>query len=334
MAACDELLAPEVESRYPALWLRAALSASIPISGFRGPEAFVALATRCESRAVEMNDDYRLAVSRWLLGMSVETSRALVREAEQQHEPYVLALATVRLALDSALDEPSSARDALQAADAIASSYNSQYVRDYALAARGAQAIVFGDLSVGARRRPAPHQQPDPGDAGTRHLASRPRRPAVSRRGCRRTPPSTPANGPRRVRSPARPMKSTSPPAFSVCFEATLIDHRPELALDDPWLAARDSVDRGDIAAARLAIASLLPAARPARPSPMPSVGLSTTTKIDWHEALRIADQHGLRPIAVDALEDLAASAAAGDSFVEALRLLAAGERPPQRDRL
>ena len=32
MAACDELLAPEVERQYPALWLRAALSASIPIN--------------------------------------------------------------------------------------------------------------------------------------------------------------------------------------------------------------------------------------------------------------------------------------------------------------
>ena len=68
MAVCDELLAPEVEHQYPELWLRAALSASIPVSSFRGPQAFVELVTRCESRAVEMNDDYRLAVSRWLLG--------------------------------------------------------------------------------------------------------------------------------------------------------------------------------------------------------------------------------------------------------------------------
>ena len=37
MAACDELLAPEVEHRYPALWLRAALSAAIPISELPRP---------------------------------------------------------------------------------------------------------------------------------------------------------------------------------------------------------------------------------------------------------------------------------------------------------
>ena len=91
MAACDELLAPDVEQRYPELWLRAALSASIPVSGFRGPQAFVELVTRCASRAVELNDDYRLAVSRWLLGMSVDTDRELVRQAEQQREPYVVA---------------------------------------------------------------------------------------------------------------------------------------------------------------------------------------------------------------------------------------------------
>ena len=108
----------------------------------------MSLVTRCASRAAELNDDYRLAVSRWLLGMSVDTDRELVRQAEQQREPYVLALTTVRLALDAALAEPATAREALQAADAIAASYDSQYIRDYALAARGEQAIVFGDLSV------------------------------------------------------------------------------------------------------------------------------------------------------------------------------------------
>ena len=36
MVVCDELLAPEVEHRYPALWLRTALSAAIPVLSFRG----------------------------------------------------------------------------------------------------------------------------------------------------------------------------------------------------------------------------------------------------------------------------------------------------------
>ena len=46
-----------------------------------------------------------------------------------------------------------------------------------------------------------------------------------------------------------------------------------------------------------------------------------------WHEALRLADQHELRLIAVDALEAVAVAAAAGDSFAEALRLFGAAER-------
>ena len=148
MAACDGCSRPTSSSGTRNCGCGPRISASVPVSGFRGPQAFVELVTRCASHAAELNDDYRLAVSRWLLGMSVDTDRELVRQAEQQREPYVLALATVRLALDAALAEPATAREALQAADAIAASYDSQYIRDYTLAARSAQAIVFGDLSV------------------------------------------------------------------------------------------------------------------------------------------------------------------------------------------
>ena len=226
-----------------------------------------------------MNDDYRLAVSRWLLGMSVDTGRVLVREAEQQHEPYVLALATVRLALDSALDEPSSAPDALEAADAISSSYNSQYIRDYALAAHGTQAIVFGDLSValdaGQRLVNSPTRAMQV--HGISHLARAACCVVTKRRSIRRW---TRRNGLRRVRYRARRKKPTSPSAFSICCEATSMEPRPELALNDPWLAARDSVDRGYVARRGRPSHRFVPAAQPAKRWPMPSVGSSTTTKI------------------------------------------------------
>jgi DNA-binding CsgD family transcriptional regulator len=46
-----------------------------------------------------------------------------------------------------------------------------------------------------------------------------------------------------------------------------------------------------------------------------------------WHDALTVAMAQGLRLIAVDALEGLAATAAGTESWVEALRLLGAAER-------
>ena len=55
--------------------------------------------------------------------------------------------------------------------------------------------------------------------------------------------------------------------------------------------------------------------------------GLVEGSEDDWHRALRLADEHGLRLIAVDALEAVATAAATGDSFTEALRLLGAADR-------
>ena len=46
-----------------------------------------------------------------------------------------------------------------------------------------------------------------------------------------------------------------------------------------------------------------------------------------WHDALRIAAEHGLRLIIVDALEGLAAAAARSESWAECLRLYGAAQR-------
>ena len=55
--------------------------------------------------------------------------------------------------------------------------------------------------------------------------------------------------------------------------------------------------------------------------------GLVHRGEDDWHEALRLSTEYGLRLIAVDALEALGEAAAAADSAAEAIRLLAAADR-------
>ncbi len=114
MPAIDILLAPDVEQRYPEAWARAAVSAAIPVLSYQGPQAFAELLTRCEAVALAIGDSYRVAITRWLLQPgSIEAGRELQTEAQRANEPYAFALATVRLAIDTTLDEPGSAREAL-----------------------------------------------------------------------------------------------------------------------------------------------------------------------------------------------------------------------------
>ena len=55
--------------------------------------------------------------------------------------------------------------------------------------------------------------------------------------------------------------------------------------------------------------------------------GAATSDDDPWHDALALALDHGLRLVAIDALEGLAIGAARSESWSECLRLLGAAER-------
>jgi predicted ATPase/class 3 adenylate cyclase len=326
MSACDQLLSPEVENRFPTLWLRAATSAAIPILSFRGPHAFTELLARCESRAIELNDHYQLALSRWLRGMSLNTTRELARQADQHHQPYALALATVRLAIDTPLDEPSSALDALHRADDMATSYDSQYIRHYAQVAHAHHGLVFGDLSVAL--------------AVGQQLLTTTTRPMqdngfwyVALAGLLLRDDNAVNVA---LDAAQRGLARQVPGAIEQVNVATYIldllrgdqrEPRPKTTIDDPWLGPRDRVDRGDLTAARSAIKSLDAGGATRQAMARAVSGLVDHSENHWRDALQLADQHGLRLIAVDALEGVAAAAAASNNFTEALQLLAAADR-------
>ena len=235
--------------------------------------------------------------------------------------------------MDSALAEPSSARVALRRPTPSPSSYDSQYIRDYALAARGAQAIVFGDLSVAL-------------DAGRRLVDSPTRAIQVhgishlTRAGllCR-DDAAVHAALDAAKRAAARQVPGATEEidvatACSVCSEATSSSVVPQLMFNDPWLAARDCIDRGDISAARSAIASLPAGGTTCEAMAHALAGLVDDNEGHWHEALRLADQHGLRLIAVDALEAVAAAAAAATASPRRSDCCGRGRTAPRRDRL
>ncbi len=149
MAAFDTLLAPTVEQQHPEHWLRAAISATIPVLGFRGPEAFGDLLTRCEARAVELDDPYGQAIARWLMNMTLATDRELIAQARASTispTPSPWPRSGWRWTPPST--NPTPPAQAMRDADVAARAYRSAYIRDIARATHGEQELVFGDLGV------------------------------------------------------------------------------------------------------------------------------------------------------------------------------------------
>jgi DNA-binding CsgD family transcriptional regulator len=91
-------------------------------------------------------------------------------------------------------------------------------------------------------------------------------------------------------------------------------------------ILCREAIDAGD---ATLAVAAVR--ARPMESPLLRAVhaAIEAAANIDedrWREALTLANDHGLRLIATDALEGLAVSAAASEAWVECLRLTASAD--------
>ena len=328
MPAIDILLAPDVEQRYPEAWARAAVSAAIPVVSFQSLQAFTQLMERCEVVALAIGDSYRVAIARWLLRQgSIEAGRELQTEAQRANEPYAFALATVRLAVDTVLDEPESAREALRDAQEVASAYPSRYIRDFATVAHALQELTFGDLAlvVDAGRELVASATRPIQDYGEWLLAvgGLLRRDALAVRAAIEVAERAVAR-----REPSSEARSDLVRYFLALLGGEPPRDRPELsAAPNDWLVARDHADRGDVEAARAVAVSLREGGGTRRAMAHAVTGLVEGSEDDWHRALRLADEHGLRLIAVDALEAIAAAAATGDSFTEALRLLGAADR-------
>jgi DNA-binding CsgD family transcriptional regulator len=102
----------------------------------------------------------------------------------------------------------------------------------------------------------------------------------------------------------------------------------PQPSAGTLWLVSREAIDAGaSNAALEFATTRADPVSRHHDGLLAAIEAAATGSEDRWHDALRIALEQGLRLVAVDAFEGLAACAAEHESWAECLRLIGAAER-------
>ena len=120
---------------------------------------------------------------------------------------------------------------------------------------------------------------------------------------------------------------STANPAPSIRAGGEAYVNQPLPTIGFLWLAGREALDAG---ATNDAVQRVRAWTRPVPHAQAVLAAIeaaATANENRWHDALKFATEHGLRLIAVDALEGLAINAASVHSWAESLRLLGAAQR-------
>jgi predicted ATPase/class 3 adenylate cyclase/DNA-binding CsgD family transcriptional regulator len=332
----ERLLAPGAQAAHPERWLAAAIPASVPMAAHLGLPVFHDVLARCEAIAIELGLPFRLAVTRWLRDMNIDTGAAMIAAAAESDDPsarYVTVLGTVRRAIDCPVHAPDEAAEALGDAVRAADSYPSAYLRNYAVAARGVHGLLFGDpqetIRCGQRMRD--DRSLAIRDWGKLFLvlgglfAANPEaiESAISAadRDAERGMPHAST-----IRDYAQALLHTlaDPPRPVAVPRIDTFPHNDRYPI---LISGRVALVSGDEDGARATTevgGTASPGTEAARQI---TLGLLDDDEHAWHEALRIAGRHGYRSMAVDALEGVAVAAARADSSTEALRLLGAADR-------
>jgi predicted ATPase/class 3 adenylate cyclase len=331
VAAAQRLLTDESAEAYGELWLRAAGATSFRYDT-RSFDELQAFAARMEEVATRLDDEYHVALARFHRSEDAHDALVLRELATARGESYVAATAAVMYAQTVAYDDPLAAIGPLDEAEQVAASVGSRIPREYACRTRGRIARDIGNLDQSmelARALTTSRSQLIVengvsllGEVGLLVRDDDALRDAIDV--AERFHRGGVADGEALDR--ARHRLATLEGVAASRVDPALGGVRP-MSPGTRWLICREALDAGrpDVALRGVEALSLTtPNTRAVR---VAIEAAATTDEHRWHEALHAAADHGLRLIAVDALEALAVAAGEDDSHVDCLRIAAAATR-------
>jgi predicted ATPase/DNA-binding CsgD family transcriptional regulator len=333
LTAVDRLLLEEYAERLPVPWTAAAAAVAVLVGTARSwPDAFELL-RRGRAVADKVGDDYFVAVCDMLLDFTAENCDRVRRLARERGERYVECFATMAQAEVAVEADPLAASAMLDNANFRAAARESRYLRDYADRTAGRASLQLGDLDrcleLAHRLCSSPSLLMAEsatlllGAAGllARDESAVGAAVAVATERLSKVP-GTQASAEAAVHR--RALLAGCEPRVDPDIAPETIDR---LSAYTAMLLCREAVDAGE---ASLAV----DAARswgldtPLGQAIRASIEATATQDEDrWQAASTIAAEHGLRIVAVDALEGLSAVAATSESWAECLRLAAAAAR-------
>ena len=329
MPAVDRLLTEDNAARFGPEWIAAALPGSVLVDMARGFSESVALLQKTETLATEVGHQYEATVARWLASFGDAAASKAARDAARERGDsyfYVMALISH---IDTQIEADPRAASALDAEELKAASAGSSLLREYANYASADAERIPGNLrrcieltSELIRSRSALNVLGAVNVLSFAALLSRDEAAIISA-----------------VEAAERKLSTTSD-TWDIAqhrlgllrgepsrVDRLLRDNVDNLTQNGLYLFVREAVDAGDGA---LAIAAARGQAErgPFRQAVLAATEAAVSNDEDrWHDALRIAAEHGLRLIIVDALEGLAVAAARSESWAECLRLYGTAQR-------
>jgi predicted ATPase/DNA-binding SARP family transcriptional activator len=332
VAAADRLLTQENADAYGQLWLNAAGATSSRYDLARGFDELLVLVNRMAEVSSRLGDEYHLALARFHSSTDANDALVLRDIATLRNESFVAAVAAVIYAEMIGEGDPARGAVLIDQAEDVAAAVASRIPGEYARRTRGRIARDTGDLrrSIELARTLTTSRSPLIALNGVRLLADagllacdgEALRFAVEV--AESVERSTSGNTDELERARHRLAQLESRATSRI--DGGLGDVRPS-TVGTLWLLCREAIDAGGVDVALGAVQELQPTTPHANAVRAAIEAAATGNEDRWHEALCAAADHGLRLIAVDALEGLAVAAADNHNLVDCLRISAAAAR-------
>jgi DNA-binding CsgD family transcriptional regulator len=332
MAAIDRLLTDDNARHYGPEWMAAALPAGELVFVARGPGPASDLWREAARLAVELGRPYEAAVARFQLDSTLETALVAGELARERNDPFVAAMAQMEW-IEAWIDaDPQAALPLLDTDEVRAGRHGSTVLLDDLTNPRVLACLGQGDLrgcinlSLELTRSPSPVVLWSALSflSQSALLARDEEALLVAAEAARRI---TTGSGTASLTEGAVQHRLGLLRGEPSLVEPHIPEHVAYMSTSTIHFFAKEALDAGGASVA-------VEAARAQHVrGPYPDAvlaaieGGATDDEYRWHEALQIAAAHGLRLIAVDALEALAVAASRAESWVECLRLLGAARR-------